>query len=447
MTTPAALNAIRQRTRKKVLWRLMPFLCVCYLVNYIDRSNISIAGPSGMNEGLGLTATAFGFASGIFFVGYIILEVPSNIALHKFGARKWIARILTSWGIVAAATAFVPTQNWLFTFRFLLGVAEAGFTPGILLYLTYWFVQRDRAQAFSLFLIGIPLSSVIGAPLASGLIALGEGTGFSGWRFMILATGVPAILLGVMCFFYLTDRPSQAKWLDEQERSVLTADLDQEEAGYQSHSVRGVLLNPKVWVLCVAYFCIVFGLYAIGFFLPTIIKAFQSQYGVTYSVVEIGLLTAIPYGFATIWLIFWSSHSRKHDEVTLHVAVSAVMGAVGILVAIWANSPFMTLAGISLAAMGLCSAIPISFSVPTKFLAGMAAAAGLALINTFGNIGGFTGPFIFGWIRDATGSTSAGMYVIVALCLVAACLSVFVVRRWKTPATSVEATTQQTDQA
>lgn len=431
MTTPTATSAIRKTTRRKVLWRLMPFLCLCYLVNYIDRSNISIAGPSGMNQELGLTATAYGFAAGIFFVGYILLEVPSNIALHKFGARVWIARILISWGVVASATAFVPNQGWLIGLRFLLGVAEAGFTPGILLYLTYWFVQRDRAQAFALFLVGIPLSSVIGAPLASWLIALGDGWGFSGWRFMILATGVPAILLGLMCSFYLTDRPDQAKWLSDEERSVLCADLDQEAAGYQSHSIRGVLLNTKVWILCVVYFCIVYGLYAIGFFLPTIIQGFQAQYAVKYSVVDVGLLTAIPYAFATLFLIFWSNHSRKHDEVTMHVAISAVMGAAGILIAIWANSPTLTLVGVSLAAMGLCSAIPISFGVPTKFLTGMAAASGLALINTFGNIGGFTGPFIFGWIHDATGTTTAGMYVIAGLCLIAGALNAFVIRRWK----------------
>ena len=430
-TTPVA--ELRQRTRRKVLRRVMPFLMLCYFVNYLDRSNISFAGPNGMNETLGLTATTFGFASGIFFIGYILLEVPSNLALHKFGARKWLARILVTWGMVATATAFVQNASALYVLRFLLGVAEAGFTPGILLYLTYWFVQKDRAQAYALFLIGIPLSSVIGAPLASGLIQWGDNLflGLDGWRFMILITGVPAALLGVMCFFYLTDRPSQAKWLTDEERAQLVQDLSEEEATYVTHSLRGVLLNRKVWLLGLGYFGIVFGLYAIGVFLPTIIKGFQTSFGVTYSVFQIGLLTAIPYGFAVIFTVLWSMHSRKKDEVPRHVAISALMGSAGILVAIWASSPFMSLVGISIAAMGLCSGIPLFFGLPTKFLTGVGAAAGLALINTVGNMGGFGGPFIFGWFKDLTGSTTTGLYVIAALCAMSAALA-YSVTRWDT---------------
>lgn len=426
--------ALRARTRRKVLWRVLPFLMVCYFISYVDRSNISFAGPNGMNETLGLTATTFGLASGIFFIGYILLEIPSNLALHRFGARKWIARILISWGVVASLTAFVQDPAQLYVLRVLLGVAEAGFTPGILLYLTYWFVQKDRAQAFALFLIGIPLSSVVGAPLATALIQWGHDVffGLDGWRFMILMTGLPAVVLGIMCFFYLTDRPSHAKWLTDEERNLLIHDLAAEESTYVHHKLRAVLLNRKVWLLGLGYLGLLFGMYSISFFLPTIIKGFEQTFGTKYSVFEIGMLTAIPYGFGAVFTILWSMHSRRTNEVAGHAAISAVLGATGVLVAIWASSPLVTLIGISIAAMGLCSGIPLYFGLPTKFLSGVGAAAGLALINMIGNAGGFGGPFIFGWLRDLTGTTSAGMYVIAGFFVLAAVVALRT-RRWTTP--------------
>jgi ACS family tartrate transporter-like MFS transporter len=434
-------DQVRIRTRRKVLWRIMPFLMVCYFISYLDRSNISFAGPNGMNETLGLTATTFGLASGVFFAGYLLLEIPSNLALHRFGARTWIARILLSWGLLASLTAFVQDATQLYVLRVLLGIAEAGFGPGILLYLTYWFVQKDRAQAFALFLIGIPLSSVIGAPLATALIQWGNGLffGLEGWRFMILMTGLPAIALGVMCYLYLTDRPSQAKWLSDEERTLLVHDLAKEEGTYAQHKLREVLLNRKVWLLGLGYLGMLFGLYAISFFLPTIIAAFQQTFGVKYSIFEIGLLTGIPYGFATIFTILWSMHSRYKNEVAGHVAVSALMGAAGVIIAVWATSPVVTLAGISLTAMGVCSGIPLYFGLPTKFLTGVGAAAGLALINVIGNAGGFGGPFIFGWLRDLTGTTSAGMYVIAGFFVLCAVIALYS-KRWTPQVQVLEAT-------
>ncbi|MCW2131224.1 MFS transporter [Arthrobacter sp. VKM Ac-2550] len=432
-------GVLRARTRRKVLWRVLPFLMVCYFISYVDRSNISFAGPNGMNQSLGLTATTFGLASGIFFIGYILLEIPSNLALHRFGARKWIARILISWGLIASLTAFVQDPTQLYVLRFLLGVAEAGFTPGILLYLTYWFVQKDRAQAFALFLIGIPLSSVIGAPLATALIQWGHNVFFDleGWRFMILMTGLPAVVLGIMCFFYLTDRPSQAKWLTDEERNLLIHDLAAEEGTYVHHKLRAVLLNRKVWLLGLGYLGLLFGMYSISFFLPTIIKGFEQTFGTTYSVFEIGMLTAIPYGFGAVFTILWSMHSRRTNEIAGHAAISAMLGATGVLVAVWASSPLVTLIGISIAAMGLCSGIPLYFGLPTKFLSGVGAAAGLALINMIGNAGGFGGPFIFGWLRDLTGTTSAGMYVIAGFFVLAAVVALRT-KRWTTPVKAAE---------
>lgn len=442
MSTTAATSAeaLRPVVRRKVLLRLMPFLLLCYFVNYLDRSNIGIAGPNGMNDALGLTATMFGFASGIFFVGYVLLEVPSNLALHKFGARVWIARILVTWGIVAAATAFVQNATMLYVLRFLLGIAEAGFTPGILLYLTYWFAQRDRAQAFAFFLVGIPLSSTIGSPLASWLVQSGDEIlfGLEGWRFMILVTGLPAILLGIACLFLLPDRPADARWLNPEERALLEADLA-ESAPAESHDgLRGVLRSPKIWILGLGYFGLVYGLYAISFFLPTIIDGFQARFDVEYSIFQVGLLTAIPYGCAVVFTLFWAYHSRRTNEVPLHVATSAVLGVVGILVAVLADSPYVILVGVAIAAMGLCSGIPLSFGMSTKFLAGTAAAAGLALVNTVGNLGGFAGPYIYGWVQDLTGSDDLGLYLIAGLCGMSAVIAISV-SRWSSlePATAV----------
>ncbi|MET3936643.1 MFS transporter [Arthrobacter sp. OAP107] len=427
--------AVRARTRRKVLWRIMPFLMLCYFISYLDRSNISFAGPNGMNESLGLTATTFGLASGIFFAGYILLEVPSNLALHRFGARQWIARILISWGICASLTAFVQEEWQLYVLRVLLGVAEAGFGPGILLYLTYWFVQKDRAQAFALFLVGIPLSSVIGAPLAGALVQWGDKLlfGLEGWRAMILITGAPAVILGIICYSYLTNKPTDAQWLSPEERALLVSDLAAEESNYVQHKFGAVLTDRRVWLLGLGYLGLLFGLYAIGFFLPTVIAGFQKTFGVTYSIFEVGMLAGIPYGFAAVFTILWSVHSRRKNEVAGHVAISALMGAAGVLIAVWATSPLATLIGITITAMGVCSGIPLYFGLPTKFFTGVAAATALALINVIGNAGGFGGPYIFGWLRDLTGTTTAGMFVIAGFFLVCAAVARRTTR-WSEPA-------------
>ncbi|HJA39752.1 MAG TPA: MFS transporter, partial [Candidatus Brevibacterium intestinigallinarum] len=265
----------------KVTKRLIPFIVAMYFVNYLDRTNIGIAGPGGMNEELALTATQFGFAAGVFFFGYLLLEVPSNLALNKFGARIWLARILISWGALASLMAFVPNATWLYIVRFLLGVAEAGFFPGIILYLTFWFPATFRARATALFLIAIPLSSVIGAPVSTWLVQVGNDlfANWSGWRFMLFVEGLPAIILGVMCIFYLTERPKDAKWLEPAERDWLQNRMDAEAAQTASttttHSVRHSLTQPRVWALGLVYFGAVYGLYSLSFFLPTIIAGFS----------------------------------------------------------------------------------------------------------------------------------------------------------------------------
>lgn len=377
-----------------------------------------------MNETLGLDKAAFGLASGIFFIGYLLLEVPSNLVLHKVGARRWIARIMVSWGIVASAMAFVPNAGTLYGLRFLLGIAEAGFFPGIILYLTFWFPKRERAKAVALFMVAIPLSSVFGAPLSAWLIEVGHGMmfGLDGWRFMFLMQGLPAILLGICCWFYLTDRPKDAAWLTLQERNWLQNEMDTEhaETGKRYHyPLRRALTQPRVLALAFVYFGIVYGLYAVGFFLPTIIAGFQQTYNTNYSVIEQGFIVAVPYVFGAIAMYFWARHGDRTRERVWHVALPAIIGGIAIPVALYLQSPFTTMIAVTICAMGICSALPTFWPLPTTFLTGAAAAGGIALINSLGNLAGFVGPYVTGWLTDLTGSPKAGLWVVGAFMVAA----------------------------
>ncbi|RBP67196.1 D-galactonate transporter [Brevibacterium sanguinis] len=413
--TPDA--ALEKRTLKKVTLRLIPFIIVMYFINYLDRTNLGIAGPGGMNEELGLSATQFGFAAGVFFFGYLLLEVPSNLALHRFGARKWLARILVSWGLVAALMAFVPNAGWLYVLRFLLGVAEAGFFPGIILYLTYWFPSSTRARATALFMLAIPMSSVIGTPLSSWIIAGGNEMfeNFSGWRFMFLVEGLPAVVLGIICLFFLTDRPRDAKWLDPEEREWLQNRMDAEESRKSEtfhYPIRRALLQPRVLALSFVYFGMVYGLYALSFFLPTIIAGFKESFGTEFSIVQVGLITAIPWVFGAATMYFWSRHGDRTNERVWHVALPLFVGGVSIPIALYLNSPFTTMIAVTITCMAICAALPTFWPLPQTFLAGAGAAAGLALINSLGNSAGFFAPYITGWLAELTGTQNAGMWVV-----------------------------------
>jgi D-galactonate transporter len=413
------------RVLAKVAWRIMPFLTLLYFVNYLDRVNIGFAGPNGMNSALGMSATAFGFASGIFFLGYLILEVPSNLALHRFGARKWLARIMVTWGIVATVLAFVPNPVTLVILRFLLGVAEAGFFPGIILYLTYWFPKAQRAKAVALFMAAIPISTAVGSTLSSLLIAHGDGVfGLAGWRFMFLVEGIPAILLAVVTWFYLTDRPEQAKWLTDEERTWLTNELDTERRATEADHhwpLKKALTHPRILALSFVYFGIVYGVYALGFFLPTIIKGFQQQYGLKLSVVQTGLVTAVPYVIGAVVMVFWARHGDRTGERTWHVAAPALIGGLAIPIALYLGNPWAAMVAVTICAVGVCAALPTFWALPSNFLSGAAAAGGIALINALGNLSGFAAPYITGWLRDLTGSQKAGLWAVGA-CMVAAAL-------------------------
>ncbi len=422
-STGSVLSVASAKAARRLIW----FLGVLYFINYLDRTNISFAGPNGMNTDLGLSQTMFGLASGLFFIGYLLLEVPSNMALHRFGARRWIARIMVSWGIVATVMTWVPNAGWLYALRFILGIAEAGFFPGIILYLTFWFPQKDRTRIVALFMLAIPMSSAIGAPVSSLIISAGHGAfGLEGWRTMFLFEGIPAIVFGVICWYYLTDRPKDAHWLDADERAALVTAMDEDEAAKASRyhvSVRESLTRPRVWALAFVYFGGVYGLYALGFFLPTIIKGFEQQYGTTYGVVQRGFINAIPYVFGAVAMIVWARHGDRTKERVWHVAGPLILGGVAIPVTLYLGSPVAAMVAVSICAIGIMAFLPSFWALPTTFLTGAAAASGIALINSVGNLSGFAAPYITGWLADLTGNQKAGLWVVGGTMLVAAAIT------------------------
>ncbi|WP_020502091.1 MFS transporter [Sciscionella marina] len=418
---------VQRAVMRKVVRRIVPLLCLLYLVNYVDRVNIGFAGPNGMTDELGMSATVFGLASGIFFLGYLVLEVPSNLLLQRFGARRWLARIMASWGVLVCVIAFVPNQTTLVILRFLLGIAEAGFFPGVILYLTYWFPAAYRARMVALFMAAVPISTVLGSTLSSLIIQGLDGwLGLTGWRVMFLVEGVPALLLAVVTWFCLTDRPEQARWLSAQEREWLSGTLLTEQNSVHNRhqwSLRRALTHPRIIALAFVYFGIAYGLYALGFFLPTIVKGFAEQYATSYSTIQTGLITAVPYVFGALLMVPWARHGDRSGERVWHVAIPVVLGGLAIPVALYLGSPLATMIAVTVCAVGVCAALPTFWALPSEFLTGTAAAAGLALINSLGNISGFAAPYITGWLRDLTGTQNAGMWVVGA-CMLAGAVTV-----------------------
>jgi MFS family permease len=413
--TTDAQSAFGRRVIRKVTLRLVPFMGLLYFVNYLDRTNIGFAKLT-MNDDLGMSETAYGLASGLFFIGYLVLEVPSNLILHRVGARRWIARIMVSWGIIASLTSFVPNAGTLYLMRILLGTAEAGFFPGMILYLTFWFPQRARARVTGWFMVAVPLSSALGSPISGALLQYAEGTfGLAGWRAMFLFEGLPAVILGVITWFFLTDRPAAAKWLAADEREWLSNELDGETRTADQHfgwSLRKSLTSPRILALAFVYFGVVYGLYAVSFFLPTIVAGFSEQFGTDFSLSQTGLITGIPYLLGAIAMIIWTRHSDRTGERVWHTAIPALLGAVTIPVALYLHSPVAVMIAVSLTAIGINSALPVFWPLPSLFLTGAAAAGGIALINALGNLAGFAAPYITGGLTDATGSEKAGLWLV-----------------------------------
>ena len=395
---------------RKVAWRLIPFMGLLYFVAFLDRVNIGFAALT-MNADLGLDAKMYGFASGIFFIGYVLLEVPSNIIMERVGARLWIARIMLSWGLLSACTAFVNSPTQLYVLRFLLGVAEAGFFPGMILYLTYWFPEAWRGRILSAFMVALPLSNAIGSPVSTALLSF-DAYGLTGWRWMFLLEGIPAVVCGIAVLVFLRDRPAKAAWLTSEEKEWLQGELARERAahGTVKHTSLTALRDPRVWLLGLVYFGMVTSLYGFGFWLPQIVKGFGNL-----SNLEVGFVTAIPYAVGALSMFFWGRHSDRTGERTWHVALPTFVGAVGFLLsAFWGDTPALALAALCLTAMGCYPALPVYWTLPTSLLSAGGAAAGIALANSIGNTGGFLGPTLVGYVTQATGSYAA------ALCMLAA---------------------------
>src|SRR5205823_2640693 len=409
---------LERRTIAKVSARLVPFLITCYFVAYLDRVNVGFAALT-MNTDLGLSASAFGFGAGIFFLAYFVFEVPSNLFLERVGARKWIARIMFTWGVVSGATAFITGEKSFFLVRVLLGIAEAGFFPGIIFYLTLWFPAVYRARIIGYFMAAIPLSTVVGAPVSGLLLGLDGVVGLRGWQWLFVIEAVPALILSVVVFFYLTDRPADATWLEPDERAWLVARQQQEQTKRETvrrYSVAEALLDPKVLALSLVYFGAVATNYGLSFFLPQIVKAF----GV--SNFQAGLVAALPYVVGLVSIVLWGRRSDRKLERRFHLAFPLFVASAGIAISTALNDPTMKMAALSVAGFGIFGCLPVFWTFPAAFLSGAAAAGGIALINSIGNLAGFAGPYAMGRIKDVTGSYTGGLLSLAAAGFTAAAI-------------------------
>jgi MFS transporter, ACS family, tartrate transporter len=408
---------IETRTMNKVIWRLVPFLMFCYFIAYLDRVNIGFAGAS-MSKDLGLSAAAFGGAAGIFFIAYFFFEVPSNLALDRFGARLWIARIMLTWGLVAGAQAFVTGEFSLNVIRLLLGVAEAGFFPGVIFFITLWFPAAYRARIIGWFMFAIPISTVIGAPISGFILNLDGVGGLHGWQWMFLIEAVPAILMTLAVLYYLTDRPKEAQWLEPQESQWLQDRLDAERANREQHGHMSWLrsmLDPRVIALGFVYMGCNIPQYGLSFFLPQIVKAFGGL-----SNVQIGLITALPYIVGAIGMVLWSRHSDKTGERKWHTIIALGVIVVGLALAAVTPDPLTKMIFLCVAGFGFFAVLPVFWTLPTTFLSGTGAAAGIAAVNSIGNLGGYFGPKIFGWLHDSSGGDYAGLMFLAACAVIGA---------------------------
>ena len=415
----APQQEIEERTYKKVTMRIVPFLFICYLAAYLDRVNVGFAKLQMLHE-LNFSETVYGFGAGIFFLGYVLFEVPSNVIMHKVGARLWIARIMITWGLISGAMAFVHSAWTFYLLRFLLGVAEAGFIPGILLYLTYWYPAKRRGRVTAIFLTAIPMASIFGGPLSGWILnAVSGAHGFSGWQWLFLLETIPSLVLGIVTLLYLDDRVASVSWLDNDEKRIITENIAREDQEKEHLSHLSVAFKtPRVWLLGLIYFCLASGIYIISFWLPTLIK----QTGVS-DPLQIGLLTAVPYIAAIIAMVAVNSHADRVRERRWHTLIPAVVTACGLLLTAWAvNNTLLAMAGLVMATAGASTAQSSFWTFPAAFLGGAAAAAGIALINSLGNIAGFASTFLVGWMTDLTHSTSASLYFFAGLLAVGAAL-------------------------
>ncbi|MGV7213745.1 MFS transporter [Bradyrhizobium sp. UFLA05-112] len=417
------LTPEQEKILSKVIWRIVPFLLLCYIVAYLDRVNVGVASLT-MNQDLGISPSEFGWSAGLFFFGYFLAEVPSNLALQAIGARKWIARILITWGLLSAGTAFVVGPASFGFMRFLLGLGEAGFTPGVFLYFTYWFPARVRGRATAAFLLGIPIANILGAPLSSMLLTLNGLGGLHGWQWLLIIEGLPATILGFVCLFTLTDKPDQAKWLSVDERAWLIKLIASErEAIATKHPsrLRDAFTNWRVLACACINFCAIIGSVGLGLWMPQILKGFG------FSVVTIGFLAALPYVCGAVAMMLWARLSDRGGERSWFVASALVVGAVALIVCGYAtSSALISIIALCGAVVGIMCYQSTFWPIPSSFLTGSAAAGGLALIVSIGNLGGFVGPYLIGEIRQATGNFSWALISVAGFLVLAAILIWFV---------------------
>jgi ACS family tartrate transporter-like MFS transporter len=417
-----SISEVERRTIRRVAWRLLPLIVIIYLVAYIDRTNVSFAATGGMSKALGLDAKDYGFGAGIFFLGYFLFEVPSNLFLEKVGARRWIARIMITWGLMAGAMAFAQGPTSFVIMRFFLGVAEAGFFPGVILYFTYWFPKTYRSRVLSTLYVAVPVANAVTAAISGALLGLDGMLGIAGWQWLYIIEAAPAVLLGFVVLRYLTDRPEVADWLKPDEKAWLTSTIEAERQALLTTQGGHMTLwrcftDLRVLSLAMMYFTIVSATYGITFFLPQIVKGWGG------SDVQTGLLTAAPYVVGTIGLLVWSWSSDKTKERKWHYIVACLLGAAGLATAAYYGSTLTALVAVAIATIGLYGCKAPFWTMPSEFLTGTAAAGGIAMINSVGNLGGFVGPFVVGWIKDSTGGFAAALYFLAACAVVSAVLA------------------------
>ncbi|MDF3020014.1 MAG: transporter [Steroidobacteraceae bacterium] len=419
-------DALERVTMRHVTWRLLPFLLLLYIISWLDRVNVSFA-KLQMGPDLGIGDAAYGFGASIFFISYALCEVPSNLLLARFGARVWIARIMITWGLISAGMMFVNGPISFYVMRFLLGVAEAGFLPGIIYYLNHWFPRTHRAKAVSWFMIGIPLSVVFGGPLSGWIMqSMDEYLGLHGWQWMFVIEGLPAVLLGFVVLWFLTEKPAEAKWLSPRQRDWLSQRIEAEHVeAHARHGLqlRAALLHPTVWLLAVVMFCCQTGSYGLTFWVPSIVNGLSG-----YSEFEVGLFSAIPYIAAAAGMILVGMSSDRTGERFLHVAIPSLVGAAGFIAVGLFVSPMLAMAALAVAAVGDYSTRGPFWALPGKFLTGSALAGSIALINSMGAVGGVVGPSAVGWLKQSTGSFVGPMIMLSGVLIVGAVLTMFLRR-------------------
>jgi MFS family permease len=409
-------EAEEQRLFSKIAWRLLPALILAYIFNYLDRNNIGFAALT-MNREIGLTATQFGRGAGILFLGYCFLEVPSNMILYRVGARKWIARIMISWGIISAATVFVTGPRSFYLLRFLLGAAEAGFFPGVAYYIGHWFPAQYRTRVIAWFMVAIPISSVLGGALSGSLLQMNCIAGLAGWKWLFMLEGLPVAILGFVVMAIMTERPEQATWLTERERQIVHDRVAGEIRPREVRRLGPALTDPRVLILGGVQFGFLVGSYGVGIWLPQILKAGH------LSDLEVGFLSSASYALASIGMILWAGHVDRGGNKVTNLALACLLAAIGLFCAVFATNFWVSFGWLTVSLLGINGARGIFFTIPMRFLTGIALAGGLAFINSIGTAGGFVGPYIFGWLTERTGSFTAGLAVMSAFLLGAAGLA------------------------